>query len=153
MSPEEVARKYLVVDTWVLEYASTPRGQLTESQIELHSKAVELLARIIHRCHRVILDYNGDILSEYSSHIRGFVGEWLQMVARYPMKVQYRPRSRVRLQANFDPNDLKFLEVAINSPHRIVISGDSDFLTIKENPDILSQNIRILDLEEALREL
>lgn len=153
MSSRDTPKKYLVLDMWILEHASTSRENLTESQIELHSKAVELLARIIRRCHRVILDYDGDILREYSRHIRGFVGEWLQMATRHPMKVQYRPRGRVRPTSNFDPADLKFLEVAVNSPHRIIISGESDFLAIKEDPEIISRKIRIWDLEEALTEL
>ncbi len=152
MNARDVVKKYLVIDTWVLEKASTPRNNPTETQIEIQSKAVELLARIVSQCHRVVLDYDGEILSEYSRHIRGFVGEWLQMVMKYPQKMQYRPRGHVPL-SNFDPADVKFLEVAVNTPHRIVVSGESDFLTKKEDPQVLSQEIRILDLGEALEEL
>ena len=148
-----ISKKYVVVDTWVLERAFPPEAPFERNEIEVTSKAAELLSRIIRVCHRVVLDYNQEILGEYSRHIRGFVGQWLKLASRCPDKIQYRPRGQIRLNVRFDPSDYKFLEVAVNSPHKIVISGDSDFLNIRNDPEISAHGIRIMDLDEALREL
>jgi len=70
-----------------------------------------------------------------------------------PGKFISRPRAHLELDIDFDPDDLKFLEVAINSPHRIIITGDSDFLTIRDEEQIRNNRIQILTVEEALKEL
>lgn len=143
-------KRYVVVDTWVLERASPKTMPHTDDEIDLINKAVEILARIARKCHRIVLDYDGDILGEYQRHRRGFVSRWLQMMISRSEKINYRPRAQINLTVSFDPNDMKFLEAAIIIPCTIIISGDSDFLNIKDNPQIRAHNIHIMDLDEAL---
>jgi len=147
---ETSQKRYVVIDTWVLEHASPSTMPLTDDEIDLTHKAVELLARIMRKCHRVVLDYDRDILNEYQRHRRGFVSYWLQMIDMRSQKVDPRPRGRINLTVRFDPNDMKFLEVASVIPCTIIISGDSDFLTIKDNREIKSRNIHVMNLDEAL---
>jgi len=117
--------------------------------------ALQLLSTIYTNCHSVVVDEDGEIFDEYERFIRreDSLAKWFISMSNEPRKFISRPRAHLELGINFDPDDLKFLEVAINSPHRIIITGDSDFLTIRNEEQIRNLGIRILTVEEALREL
>jgi predicted nucleic acid-binding protein len=133
---------YLVVDTWVWE-----KAQRGESLISL-----ELLAKIYRKCeHKIIYDYDGEILDEYKNHIRE-----LPIIRMFRLMTQtgkMMPRSKGDIEIkDFDRSDLKFIQVAITTPNTLIISGNSDFLELKKH---LEKNkklkeVKILTPEEAL---
>jgi predicted nucleic acid-binding protein len=65
-------------------------------------------------------------------------------------KIVYRSRSATTFQALTDVDDLKYLQTAMNSPHKRIITGDSDLLTIIDDAQIQAEGIIIWTLDEAL---
>jgi predicted nucleic acid-binding protein len=117
--------------------------------------AAQVLSMICTRCHSVVLDEENEIYKEYDPYLRSedILQKWFISMSNTPGKFISRPRKRLELDVNLDPDDLKFLEVATNSPHRTIITGDSDLLSIRNEEQIVNLGIRILTAEEALREL
>ena len=117
--------------------------------------AAELLSKVYTKCHRVVIDQEGDILEEYSQHIRvnDFLRKWWIAVSSLVGKLTTRPRAQMTLDIDLDPDDVKFLEVIVNAPHRILVTGNSDFLAIRDHQRIRDLGVRILTVEEALRQL
>lgn len=117
--------------------------------------ASQLLSTIYTRCHGVVVDENGEIFEEYKRFLRQdeFLAKWFISMSNKSGKFLSRARGHVDLDTAFDPDDLKFLEVAINSPHRIIVTGDSDFFAIRNDEQIRNNRIQILTVEEALRQL
>lgn len=142
-------KRYIVLDTWVLEKASS------QAQTDIESaeffKSIELLSRIYNKCHRIILDYDGEIEKEYEKHAKDFSKRWLVRMSILQDKIKFRGRASMKI--NMDPDDKKFIEVAVNSPDRIVISGDSDFFDDEFKKQIKDKRLKIFTVDEALVEL
>lgn len=137
--------KYLVIDTWLLEKAS-----------EKYFDVIELLARIARKSHKIILDYDGEILSEYSSHIEsgGMSGAVFEKCSR-EAKITYKPIADISSRIEgvpVDSDDRKFLGVTVNSPHRIFVTGEPKLLRIKEQLEE-RLNIKIIDINVGLHEI
>jgi predicted nucleic acid-binding protein len=114
---------YLVVDTWVWKTA----GQKTEESLE----SLELLAKICRICHKIIYDYEEEILDEYRRCLEGSPIRHMFKIMTERGKIVPKSRSRVNIES-FDKSDLKFIQVALSVPGSIIITGDSDFLQLRE---------------------
>ena len=145
-------KRYVVLDTWVLAKVSTFPKDAGESD-EVW-KAMDLLSKIIYKCHRVVLDDKGEILEEYNRHKKSeFARHWLILICKRANKVEWVTRAALKINKPLDPDDVKFVEVAVGSPHRLIVTGNSDLLNIKDNEEIKSYRLKILDVNEALQEL
>jgi predicted nucleic acid-binding protein len=135
---------YLVVDTWVWEKAQ-----------EGDFYSLELLAKICRKCeHKIIYDYEREILDEYEKHIEEDPSNAVHRIFKYMTqtgKIVPKSRSTVKIE-NFDKSDMKFIQVAIPSS-ALVISGDSDFLEIRKHLINKKLNVKILTPMEALDRL
>ena len=132
-------RMEIVIDTWLMERASSD------------VKAVQLLKVIIEKCHKIILDYDAEILSEYSRHMKGYAKKFFakcSMEGKIDYKAQANLHEEFRKKA-IDPDDIKFLCVCINTVHKIFIKGDRKLLKHK-NQLKKRFKVHILDVVEAL---
>lgn len=100
--------------------------------------AAELLGKVYTKCHRIVIDQEGEIFEEYHPHIEAddFLRKWWIAVSSLVGKLSTRPRAEVTLNINLDPDDFKFLEVAVNTPHKILVTSNSDFLTIRDHQQV-----------------
>jgi len=147
-----VTKKFLVVDAWVLGKAST--NSVDDSVF----KAADVLARILYVCHRVVLDLatpnSETILDEYKRQAKSdLTKRWLIAIQTRPDKVVYRYKANVTLPVLSDPDDLKYLQVALNSPNKLIISEDGDLASIANDPQVVSRGIVIWSLDAALSNL
>jgi predicted nucleic acid-binding protein len=132
---------YLVIDTWVWEKAQ--KGD---------PFALELIAKIQRKCeHKIIYDYEGEILDEYRKHIKQPPIIHLFVIMTQTGKIIPKSKSTIEIE-NFDESDVKFIQVAIPSS-AMVISGDSDFLGIKKLLENRKLTIEVLTPMEALERL
>lgn len=144
------SKRYLVLDAYVIATASAFSVKCW--------KAIEILCRIIEVCHRIVLDLErpdeDNIIDEYRRQATAEVTKrWIVAMQARADKVAYRPRASVVISALSDPDDLKYIQVAVNSPHRIIVSEDSDLTNIANHPDITSKGIAVWDLDLALASL
>jgi len=129
---------YLVIDTWIWEKAQTSESP----------ESLELLAKILRKCeYKIVCDPNGEIIEEYKKHIRELRYLFRAMVQKD--KIVPRPKSSLKIK-DFDRSDLKFVEVAITTPDKIIVSGNSDFFHLKERPEVKKLQVKILTPMEAL---
>lgn len=118
----------LVVDTWVWERAQSTDGS-TDS-----FESIELLSVVCKSPEHVLLiDYEDEIKQEYELHIRAGLGKYFYETMTKRGKFRYHGRTTVRIVSRFDPDDVKFIEVAYVPPRAPVISGDSDFMDLRAN--------------------
>jgi predicted nucleic acid-binding protein len=148
----KATKKFLVVDAWVLGTASA------NPKSDIAWKAADVLARILYICHKVVLDLQEQvcetILEEYERQAKSEVARrWLIAIQSKPDKVVCRPRADIAFPALSDSDDLKYLQIAVNSPHKIIISEDSDLTSIADHPQITDAGIRIWTLNDALSNL
>lgn len=119
--------------------------------------ATELLSKIYRICWGIVLDEEDEIRKEYDVHMGEFARQWLITMSALKSgagtpKIVYRARTSLRPLAGFDPDDVKFLEVAVKTPGKRVVSGDSDFVDRKG--DIAREyQIEVLTVQEAIVEL
>jgi hypothetical protein len=112
-----------VVDTWVLHRA-----------YEGKQEAIELLFGIYRKHHKVFVDKNGKILTEYRS-VPGRI-----------VKIKIRKRCRNILNCR---KDMKFVYVCLNCQRvKKIISEDYHF--VKNSDKLLKKGIKLLGLDEAL---
>jgi len=145
---------YLVVDANVIGYTS-------ENPLDDRTfKASQILCRILLAYHKIVLDYrqqNADsIMDEYERQVKKsqLARFWLiAMQAKAADKIAYRHRAPVHLTALSDPDDEKYFQVAVNSPHKIIISEDSDFTNIANHVQVLNLGISIWEFDLALTQL
>jgi hypothetical protein len=147
-----VSKRFLVVDAWVIGKASERAND------ELVWKAVDVLSRILHVCHKVVIDPRDPrldtVLDEYERQATSDITKkWIIAIQTRQDKVTVRPRANVNMAALSDPDDLKYFQVAVNSPHHIIISEDSDITSIADNPEVVNRGIQIWRLDDALRNL
>jgi hypothetical protein len=126
-----------VVDTWVLYKAH-----------EQNREAILVLANIYKKCHKVFVDNEGEILTEYRS-IKGdtFITKWLTLVvARRVIKIMIKKRCKNILNHR---KDMKFVYVCLNC--RVVKSIVSeDYHFVKNSAKLLKKRITLLSLNDAL---
>lgn len=144
---------YLVVDANIL-------GHTSHAPIDDQTwKAADILCRILHVCHKIVLDYetgNTDsIIAEYRRQAESnpLVQRWLIAMQTRDDKIIYRNRSSVHLSVLSDPTDEKYFQVAVNSPHKIIISEDSDLVSIANDVEVTSKGITIWGFDTALNNL
>ena len=129
----------IVIDTWLMERASSD------------DKVIQLLNVIIEKCHKIVLDYDTEILSEYSRHMKGYAKKFF---AKCVMEGKIDYRAQADLHEEFrkkaiDPDDIKFLCVCVNTIDKIFITGDRKLL--KHKNQLKKQfEMHILDVDEAL---
>jgi predicted nucleic acid-binding protein len=138
----------LVLDTWVIAKTKDAEDSITQW------KAIELLSKILNACWGVAPDYEDEIRREYRLHMGEVTEQWLiQMSAKQSalvsMKVVYRGRNSLTMIDGFDPDDMKFIELAINVPGKRIVTGDSDFLT-KKTEIRTTYGIEVLTIQETL---
>lgn len=143
---------FLVVDAWVIATAST------RSFDDRVWKAIDILSKILHVCHKIVLDLTDPasdaIIDEYQRQATSeFAKRWIIAMQTRQDKIVYRSRAPVIFSALTDPDDLKYLQVAINSPHKTIISEDSDLTNIANDSQITSNGITIWKLDDALNRL
>lgn len=113
---------YLVIDTWVWCRAQTIEGL----------DSLELLIKICRDCsHKLVYDHEAEILEEYRRHLNEPHVKRLFRDMTFKGKFVPRPRQEICIR-NFDPSDMKFLQVAKSMHSTLVISGESDFLKLRE---------------------
>lgn len=122
-------------------------------------KAAEILARILNVCHKIVLDigqHNTEsILDEYNRQVlsNALVQRWLIAMQTRNDKIVYRSRSATHLSVLTDPDDEKYIQVAMNSPHKIIVSEDSDLTNIANDDEVTSKGIVIWGFDAALSNL
>ena len=120
----------LVVDTWVWETAQARSGTVACFE------SVELLAKVCKSTsHALLGDYEDEIKSEYDAHVRDELVKHFYVTIVFRGRFKKRGRTSITLTRHFDPDDLKFIEVAYVLPRAPVISGDSDFLELRNHLD------------------
>lgn len=118
--------------------------------------AMRLMNSILDKCWCIAID-SVDIYQAFKekgkSKYEKFISKNLflkNLIKEYGKKgkIKYRKSSRIELDCEIKEGDLKYLEVALNTEDKILITEDSDFLNCKE--EILEKyGIRILRIREA----
>jgi len=144
---------FLVVDANVIGYT-------TENPLDARFfKASEILCRIVTKPHRIVLDLKRGneetILDEYQRQMAKsqLARQWLIALQAGTEKIVYRHRANVHLKVLSDPDDEKYIQVAVNSPHKIIISEDSDLSTISDEVEVKNLGIKIWEFDIALNQL
>jgi predicted nucleic acid-binding protein len=145
---------HLVVDANVLGYTS-------DSPIDPRTfKASDILCRILLALHKIVLDYGQQnaecIMDEYERQGRKsqLARYWIiAMQAKCADKIVYRQRAPVHLSVLTDPDDEKYIQVAVNSPNKIILSEDSDLTSIADDNEVLRLGIAIWGFDFALGKL
>lgn len=136
--------KEWTIDTWVFYRAD-------EGDID----AAELLLSVA-RNHKIVLDYEGAIESEYSRFFKSaksrFIAECYKLLANRGAKVFYSGKlpqrhERALLRLKFDRSDLPFVAVASKSKDKLLVSEDSDYTPII--CDYLSRQLQVQVLKVA----
>ena len=116
-------------------------------------KSRELLGKIYDKCHRVIFDW-GEIFKEWRKYLfeslitRTWYTEMLSSG-----KLELREGKEVELSDFPDPDDEKFVKVALVSGEKAIITGDQEFLNWGRSQEAKSLGIKVWSVEEALRRL
>lgn len=143
-------KRYVVVDTWVLAKAS--KNPSTKGDASEMFKANEVLSKIYNKSHKVVLDDENQILGEWRRHMRGSVVLWVKWMQSLEGKIVWRSKGKGFEKINKD--DRKFVKVAAASPHRILITGDTDFIEeVSGDEEAKNHKIRVWDLDKALKML
>ncbi len=137
-------KRMLVIDTGIFCAAS-------DFDHEFHDESAELLYSVYTKCHKVLIDEEGEIIKEYRAATARFRSEFF---SKWITKMQARGKILVRRQSkatiSIDPDDLKFIRVACNSPHRLILAFDTDYEKAQEAAK-RELNITILNLNLALK--
>ena len=144
-------KRFLVLDAWVIAKASE------HSSNDVVWKAIEVLSRILHVCHKIVLDPENpnedNITDEYQRQARSEVTRRWLISMQIRQKIVYRSRAPINLPILTDPDDLKYFQVAVKSPHKVIISEDSDLTRIANHHQVTSRGIVIWRLDDALSRL
>ena len=121
-------------------------------------KAVDVLCKILYVCHRIVLDPEDPcadtILDEYQRQATSEITRrWIIAIHTRQDKIVYRPRAPISVSVLTDPDDLKYFQVAINSPHKVIISEDSDLTSIASHPQVTNKGLAIWNLDDAQKNL
>lgn len=144
-------RRFLVVDAFVLGKA------VERSSNSDRWKAIDVLCRIMYVCHKIVLDpekVNEDnIIDEYRRQAVSELTKWWLITIQTRQKIAIRNRAPITISVLADPDDQKYFQVAINSPHKIIISEDSHFTDIADHNEVTSKGISIWNLDYSLSQL
>lgn len=121
-------------------------------------KAADILCRILHVCHKIVLDPDkpneDNIIDEYNRQARSeLTKRWLITMQTRDDKIVFRQRAPITIAVLTDPDDQKYFQVAMHSPHKIIISEDSDITRIANHSEVTSKGISIWNLDDALTNL
>lgn len=112
---------YLVIDTWVWCKAQTG---------ECYYSGIVLLHIAKSNNHKILLDDNCEIETEYRNNIHDTF--WIKIFTKMVQKDCFLYKSKILIDIkNFDPSDLKFLQVAASIPGTPIVSGETDFLLFR----------------------
>lgn len=144
-------RRFVVVDAFVLGKAAE-RSSNSDKW-----KAIDVLCRIMYVCHKIVLDpekaNEDNIIDEYRRQATSELTKWWLITIQTREKIAFRNRAPIIISVLTDPDDQKYFQVAINSPHKIIISEDSHFTDIANHIEVTSKGISIWDLNQSLRQL
>lgn len=143
---------YLVIDANVIGH--TCHGPLDPKTW----KAAQILCKILYDNHIVVLDIkvsNEDsILDEYSRQSKSELAKWWLIALRTESnRISWRYKANISIPALSDPDDQKYFQVAVNSPHKIIVSEDGDLGTIANHNDVISKGIAIWGFDTAVAKL
>lgn len=124
-------------------------------------KASEIMCRVLNNPHKLVLDHkrgnDETILDEYQRQmIRSeFARKWLEALKQKTGdKVVFRYRAYgFHIDALTDPDDEKYVQVAVNSPSKIIISEDGDLTRITNDLQVVNSGIKIWDFDSSLNNL
>lgn len=149
----DAIKKFVIVDAWVIGKASTNPLSGDNSVW----KAASVLSTIIYVCHKVVLDVprpnQENILDEYKRQATSDLTRWWFIAVQRQEKMVFRERAAITISVLTDPDDLKYFQVAVNSPSKTIISEDSDFTTIADNREVTDKGIIVWTLDDALANL
>jgi predicted nucleic acid-binding protein len=112
---------YIVIDTWVWQRAQ-----------EFDSTCLHFLTTLYHECkHTVLCDSDGEIEKEYYRYMDLNLVKKIFTELIRKGKVEKKYRCKIENDFGFDPNDMKFLEVAVLVNAKIV-SDERDFSLLKQ---------------------
>ena len=145
------ASRYLVLDAFVIGKAS-----VRSSNPEVW-KARDVLCRIKYVPHTIILDpeknNEDNIIDEYRRQaVSEMTKRWL-ITIQTGENIVFRDRAPITISVLTDPDDQKYFQVAVNSPHKIIISEDSHFTKIANHKEVTSKGLHIWGLDQSLNEL
>ena len=136
----------LVLDTWVIASVAKFGPEWADS--------LEVLTRILNNCHSIVLDYENKVETEYRPYLdkEKFLRKWFsEMMSKG--KIKLRGLTKLSLQLYITDDDKKFVELVVNTPDHILISGDSDFVANRGHLDFTSRAIRIINVQECKNHL
>ncbi len=142
--------KEVVLNTWVIAKASSEE---TKKEIDEIKKSRELLRKIYNECHKVIFD-RGEIFEEWKRYLYRSKDTTIWYAAMWASgKLEPKEGEEVELSNFPDPDDEKFVRVALVSGERAIITGDQEFLNWGRSQEARSLNVEVWSVEEALRRL
>jgi|WetSurMetagenome_2_1015567.scaffolds.fasta_scaffold232786_2 predicted nucleic acid-binding protein len=145
--------RFIVVDANVLGHTCNPPEDIRTW------KAAQILCAIETGKHVVVLDLKSQtgeetILDEYHRQRKSEIARyWLIALQTGKDRILWRYKSKIKIAALSDPDDQKYFQVAINSPHKIIVSEDSDLGTIANHQEVTSKGIAIWGFDKTLSEL
>jgi predicted nucleic acid-binding protein len=144
----KINERQIVVDANVL-------GHTSHGAIDRQTWKATLILCKIEESHKIVLDIQrGDeecIFDEYRRQAKSELAKWwlIAMQTRRG-KIIYKYRALLHFTILPDPDDEKYLQVAVQSTDKIVISEDSDLTEISNHPEITSRGISIWDFDLAI---
>lgn len=145
------ASRYLVLDAFVIGKASD-----RSSNPEVW-KARDVLCRIKYVSHTIVLDpeknNEDNIIDEYRRQaVSEMTKRWL-ITIQTGENVVFRDRAPITISVLTDLDDQKYFQVAVNSPHKIIISEDPHFTDIANHEEVTSKGLQIWGLDQSLNKL
>lgn len=125
-----------VVDTWVLYEANKRKRE-----------AIDFLYNLYKNFHKIFVDSDGKILTEYRSVPGVFISQWLTLMSsRRIVKVKIKKRCKNILNCK---KDMIFVYVCLNCRWvKIIVSEEHHF--IKNSSKLQKIGIRLLCINKAL---
>lgn len=135
---------YLVIDTCIWEKAGSGDPY-----------ALSILSTIQIKCeHKIVYDYECEIINEYRRHIKD--PALIKLFTKMTQTGKITPKSKTNINntkiEKFDKSDLKFIQVALSSS-ALIITEDSDFFAIQNALKERGLNVEVLSPKEALNRL
>lgn len=152
-----MSKRFVILDTGILKKAQDFLKHPGRHSWE-DSKYSLLLNIILRKCHRIVLDFDEGIISEYQQVVPdSFLVKYLWAITTQKKdleKIKFAGRVEISLPG-FDPDDKMFLEVAvtIRQMDPLVVSCDSDFFVEHVLQFAERNGFQIVNVDDALEEL
>lgn len=144
---------FLVLDTWVIARASSEEREEAESIL----KAQHVLQEIYHQCHIVVLDLaepESQIWEEWKRYLfRSFITRVWYAEMNSSGKWAWANKEQLQLSNFPDPDNEKFVQVAVTLPQKLVITGDEELINWGQTEEARNLGVEIWSIEEALEKL